>query len=81
MAEDGLYTVAECEAELKRVNELIAKYKNTPTVMRDGPVSANFQSRLNQLYKDREYWEQRYEEAKARENQASSLQGPDIKVT
>lgn len=74
------YTVAECKEKLDAINERIERYQDMPQVMRKGSQSANFITRLKDLEADREYWERKLSEAKARDAGNNTLQGPDINL-
>lgn len=81
-----LYSVKECEERIVEIDEKIKQYEDIPQAATDGPVSMNFQTRIQQLQKERTKWESRLEEARDHEDskngdRRSRLQGPSFELT
>lgn len=86
MAREPRHTVKQCEDRLDEIDEKIRYYEDIPQVARDGPVSMNFLTRIEQLQKERAKWEQYLADAIAFEEAGggtpqSRLQGPNFTLT
>jgi len=80
-----LYTIRECEDRIKEIDTRIEQFETRPMIGKDGPVSVNYQGRINDLQKERTKWERRLEKAKAYDKNPASpestINGPSVNLT
>lgn len=81
MAREPLYTLAQCEAELRSIDEDIRKVRSRAASAGGDGVYYSNMGRLRELGELREVWEVRRRDALAYEEGAAPRgQGPDFEV-
>lgn len=81
MAGEPLYTVAQCEAELRSIDDDIRAVRSRPASSGADGVYYSNMGRLRELMELRRQWEDRLRDAKAFEaGGAPRGQGPDFEV-
>lgn len=77
-----MYTVEECLAEIKAIDDEIRLLRKAPNQQSVGGDSVSFAGRLAELRQQRRDWQKRLREAKAYEydEPRQGLQGPDREI-